>query len=58
MTLSLRSRNTEPCIWPESPIAFTSAGFSLALAIVLRTARIVACHQSSGSCSLHSGLGK
>ena len=37
MTLLFLSRNTEPCIWPDSPIAFTSAGLSLALAIVLRT---------------------
>ena len=57
MTLLFLSRNTEPCIWPDRPIAFTSAGLSFALAIVLRTDRIVACHQSSGSCSLQSGLG-
>ena len=30
MTLFCLSRNTEPCIWPDRPIALTSAGLSLA----------------------------
>ena len=56
-TLHCLSRNTEPCIWPDRPIAFTSPGLSLAVLTTRRTEPIVAFHQSSGSCSLHSGLG-
>jgi len=57
ITRSFLSRKTEPCIWPDSPIAFTSAGLTLACFTARRTERIVACHQSSGSCSLQRGLG-
>ena len=53
----LSSRNTEPCIWPDRPMALTSAGLTLALRTADGTVRTVACHQSSGSCSLQSGLG-
>src|SRR5690606_36174302 len=40
-----------------SPIALTSAGLSFAFRTTICTVLTVACHQSSGSCSLQSGRG-
>src|SRR5262245_10782453 len=57
MTRFCLSRNTEPCICPDRPIDFTSAALSFAFLMTPRTVVTVAFHQSSGSCSLHSGLG-
>ena len=56
-TLLFLSKNTDPCICPESPTARTSAGFRFACFTTARTVFTIACHQSSGSCSLHIGLG-
>ena len=57
ITRSFLSKKTEPCIWPERPIAATAAGFTLAWRTTARTVFTVAVHQSSGFCSLHNGLG-
>ncbi len=53
------SSSVAPCICPDSPIpasAFQSA--SLAAARAAAIAASVPCHQSSGSCSDHSGCGR
>ena len=57
-TLPAASRKTEPCIWPERPMALMAAGFSLAFLRVARVARPAAFHHSSGCCSVQPGLGR
>src|ERR1700693_2765909 len=54
MTRSAASRNTDPCIWPVSPMPATFP--STALATSASTLHD-ACHQSSGFCSVHPGRG-
>ncbi len=51
------SSSTMPCIWPVRPMPASSV---LSTPVERRTWRMeptVACHQSSGSCSAHSGRG-
>ena len=50
-----RSRNTEPCIWPERPTAAMS--WPCAAAHSCCSTVTVACHQASGSCSVQPGRG-
>src|SRR6185295_18827560 len=50
-TSSLESRRTKPCICPERPTALISSLDDCDK--TSRTTVIVACHQSSGSCSAH-----
>src|ERR687889_591804 len=54
MTSSDESRNTEPCIWPVSPIPATSSSVSLA---TFSITSLAPSHQSSGSCSVQPGCG-
>src|SRR5687768_5109645 len=56
--LSPLPRNTLPCICPDRPTPETSAGLTPAFFSTARVALTVACHQSSGCCSLHPGLGE
>ena len=57
MTWWFLSRNTLPCIWPESPMPATEAGLIFPSFRTFLTLRADACHQSSGSCSDHPGRG-
>src|SRR5271165_899482 len=52
------SRTTNPCICPVRPIPLSSLASVFACARHCGTARAVAAHQSSGSCSAHPSCGE
>eukprot|EP00042_Codosiga_hollandica_P002803 m.930314 g.930314 ORF g.930314 m.930314 type:complete len:357 (-) comp174465_c0_seq1:7-1077(-) len=56
-TASVLSSSTAPCIWPDRPMPRTAAKAIGWAARSLATAASVACHQSPGACSDHSGSG-